>query len=164
MLVTMLKSMLHEYAQRRHSSDDVHGPAALLRAAVAADRGDGPTTPRRYSEDAQHWIGNVTPSLSCTALLVNASQAATATRMGLCFFFIAATHIGFFRCAVVVLFLFQLSIKEKKWACHASRGYTLPTPPLSSAYGLLDVCHALKAYQPRLPMTSQANELSDFRC
>lgn len=105
MLVTMLKSMLHEYAQRRHSSDDVHGPAALLRAAVAADRGDGPTTPRRYSEDAQHWIGNVTPSLSCTALLVNASQAATATRMGLCFFFYCCYTHWFFslRCSCFIL-------------------------------------------------------------
>ncbi|KAH7963142.1 hypothetical protein HPB52_019735 [Rhipicephalus sanguineus] len=51
MLVTMLKSMLHEYAQRRHSSHEVHGTAALLRPAA-----DGTTTPRRYSEDAQHWI------------------------------------------------------------------------------------------------------------
>ncbi|KAL1430098.1 hypothetical protein MTO96_015576 [Rhipicephalus appendiculatus] len=51
MLVTMLKSMLHEYAQRRHSSHEVHGTAALLRPGT-----DGATTPRRYSEDAQHWI------------------------------------------------------------------------------------------------------------
>ncbi|KAH6940446.1 hypothetical protein HPB50_027596 [Hyalomma asiaticum] len=54
MLVTMLKSMLHEYAQRRHSSHEVHGTAAILRPGA-----DGTTTPRRYSEDAQHWIGNV---------------------------------------------------------------------------------------------------------
>lgn len=57
MLVTMLKSMLNEYAQRRHSSHEVHGSATLLRAAAAA--ADDPATPRRYSEDAQHWIGNV---------------------------------------------------------------------------------------------------------
>uniref|UniRef100_L7LUQ6 Putative snf4/amp-activated protein kinase gamma subunit n=1 Tax=Rhipicephalus pulchellus TaxID=72859 RepID=L7LUQ6_RHIPC len=54
MLVTMLKSMLHEYAQRRHSSHEVHGTAALLRPGT-----DGATTPRRYSEDAQHWIGSL---------------------------------------------------------------------------------------------------------
>lgn len=54
MLVTMLKSMLNEYAQRRHSSHEVHGTAAILRPGA-----DGTTTPRRYSEDAQHWIGNV---------------------------------------------------------------------------------------------------------
>lgn len=54
MLVTMLKSMLHEYAQRRHSSHEVHGTDTLLRPGA-----DGATTPRRYSEDAQHWIGNV---------------------------------------------------------------------------------------------------------
>lgn len=64
MLVTMLKSMLHEYAQRRHSSHEVHGTAALLRPAA-----DGTTTPRRYSEDAQHWIGNVsiTPYTAASA-------------------------------------------------------------------------------------------------
>ncbi|KAL1430099.1 hypothetical protein MTO96_015576 [Rhipicephalus appendiculatus] len=56
MLVTMLKSMLHEYAQRRHSSHEVHGTAALLRPGT-----DGATTPRRYSEDAQHWIGRPVP-------------------------------------------------------------------------------------------------------
>lgn len=54
MLVTMLKSMLHEYAQRRHSSHEVHGTDTLLRPGA-----DGATTPRRYSEDAQHWIGSL---------------------------------------------------------------------------------------------------------
>lgn len=101
--MTMLKSMLHEYAQRRHSSDDVHGQSALVRAAVAADRGDGPTTPRRYSEDAQHWIGNVT----LFALLVNASQAATAKPIP---FFIAAWRVSWQLISFCALVLFALKL------------------------------------------------------
>ncbi|CAN7996717.1 unnamed protein product, partial [Ixodes pacificus] len=60
MLVTMLKSMLHEYVQRRHSSHEVVGPGATTALLNTPDAGGASPMPRRrYSEDPQHWMGNV---------------------------------------------------------------------------------------------------------
>ncbi|KAM7301901.1 polycomb complex protein BMI-1 [Ixodes scapularis] len=59
MLVTMLKSMLHEYVQRRHSSHEVVGPGATTALLNTPDAGGASPMPRRrYSEDPQHWMGN----------------------------------------------------------------------------------------------------------